>query len=51
MSIQIGTSGWHYPHWVGHLYPAELGSQEWLKYYARHFGDRLAVILQQLVNA
>lgn len=37
MSIQVGTSGWHYPHWVDRFYPAELGSQDWLQYYARHF--------------
>lgn len=37
MSIQVGTSGWHYPHWVDRFYPAELGSQDWLRYYARHF--------------
>jgi uncharacterized protein YecE (DUF72 family) len=37
MSIRIGTSGWHYPHWVGAFYPAELGSKDWLHYYARHF--------------
>jgi len=51
MNIRIGTSGWHYPHWVDRFYPAELGSQHWLEYYARHLADRLAAILQQLVNA
>ena len=37
MSIHIGTSGWHYPHWVGHFYPAELHSRDWLAHYARQF--------------
>jgi len=27
MSIHIGTSGWHYPHWVERFYPTELRSQ------------------------
>jgi uncharacterized protein YecE (DUF72 family) len=37
MSIHIGTSGWHYGHWIDHLYPAELHSDDWLAHYARHF--------------
>jgi len=35
--IYIGTSGWHYPHWVGPFYPEHMPSEEFLSYYARHF--------------
>jgi uncharacterized protein YecE (DUF72 family) len=37
MSIHIGTSGWHYPHWVERFYPAQLHRRDWLAYYARNF--------------
>ena len=37
MSIHVGTSGWHYRHWIDHFYPAELRSNDWLAYYARRF--------------
>jgi uncharacterized protein YecE (DUF72 family) len=36
-ATHIGTSGWHYKHWRGVFYPAELRIQDWLEYYARHF--------------
>ena len=36
--IFIGTSGWHYPHWVGRFYPEEMPSEEFLSYYTSHFG-------------
>ncbi len=36
--IHIGTSGWHYPHWVGPFYPSGMASEEFLPFYARHFG-------------
>lgn len=32
--IRVGTSGWHYAHWRGPFYPAELSSRQWLAYYA-----------------
>ena len=35
--IHIGTSGWHYPHWVGPFYPQNLPSREFLSYYAQSF--------------
>jgi len=35
--IYIGTSGWHYPHWVGPFYPRNMGREEFLPYYVRHF--------------
>lgn len=34
--IHIGTSGWHYPHWVGPFYPRTLSSDHFLSYYAQH---------------
>lgn len=33
----IGTSGWHYKHWKGGFYPANLPTSGWLKYYADRF--------------
>jgi uncharacterized protein YecE (DUF72 family) len=35
--IHIGTSGWHYKHWKGTFYPADLPSTKWLPWYADHF--------------
>jgi uncharacterized protein YecE (DUF72 family) len=35
--VLIGTSGWHYKHWRGGLYPAPLPVREWLTYYAERF--------------
>lgn len=35
--IRIGTSGWHYSHWIGRFYPEKLRKDAWLEYYARHF--------------
>ena len=35
--VRIGTSGWHYKHWVGRFYPEELRKEDWLEFYARHF--------------
>src|SRR6266566_4175356 len=35
--IEIGTSGWVYPHWVGRFYPSDLPAREQLSYYAQHF--------------
>lgn len=37
MECFIGTSGWHYEHWRGIFYPAELAKAKWLEFYARHF--------------
>jgi uncharacterized protein YecE (DUF72 family) len=34
--IYIGTSGWHYPHWVGPWYPSGMASEEFLPFYDRH---------------
>lgn len=35
--IRIGTSGWHYKHWVGPFYPVGLRPTGFLAHYARHF--------------
>ena len=36
-TIRIGTSGWHYDHWAGPFYPADLPKDRWLEYYAQSF--------------
>jgi uncharacterized protein YecE (DUF72 family) len=36
-NIRIGTSGWHYGHWSGPFYPADLPKDKWLEYYAQYF--------------
>ena len=36
-AIQVGTSGWHYPHWKGPFFPGDLVKKRWLPYYAEHF--------------
>jgi uncharacterized protein YecE (DUF72 family) len=33
--IYIGTSGWHYAHWVGPFYPEDAPPDAFLAYYAR----------------
>ncbi len=35
--IRIGTSGYHYKHWVGTFYPAKTPASKMLNYYVRHF--------------
>ena len=35
--IHVGTSGWHYRHWVGPFYPMGTRPGAFLDYYARHF--------------
>lgn len=35
--IHIGTSGWHYAHWRGPFYPADLPPAKMLTWYAAHF--------------
>lgn len=35
-NIYIGTSGWHYPHWIGPFYPPGMPTKEFLSYYAQH---------------
>jgi len=35
--IHIGTSGWQYGHWKNNFYPADIGTEEMLSYYAGRF--------------
>ncbi len=35
--IHIGTSGWHYSHWVGPFYPDGTASADFLAYYVERF--------------
>ena len=39
MTVQVGTSGFHYKHWRNRFYPQDLPSSKWLDYYCRHFGS------------
>ena len=35
--IRIGTSGYHYQHWVGPFYPPKTPAAKMLEHYVRHF--------------
>ncbi|MFW6151121.1 MAG: DUF72 domain-containing protein [Chloroflexota bacterium] len=35
--VHIGTSGWHYSHWRGPFYPADLQPSRFLEYYVGRF--------------
>jgi len=35
--VYIGTSGWHYEHWSGSFYPADLPKSRFLEYYQQFF--------------
>jgi uncharacterized protein YecE (DUF72 family) len=35
--IYIGTSGWHYNHWIGSFYPKEIKGYSELKYHSEYF--------------
>ena len=35
--IRIGTSGWHYDHWVGPFYPDHMKPADFLAFYAERF--------------
>src|SRR5947199_9930197 len=35
--IRIGTSGWHYKHWIGRYYPEDIKPAAMLEYYLRDF--------------
>jgi uncharacterized protein YecE (DUF72 family) len=39
MSYYIGTMGWSYDFWKGPLYPVGASSEEYLKYYSKHFNS------------
>jgi uncharacterized protein YecE (DUF72 family) len=36
--IRVGTSGWHYKHWLGKFYPERLPPANMLAWYSREFG-------------
>ncbi len=36
-TIRIGTSGWHYDHWICRFYPQTMRKENWLEYYAQRF--------------
>lgn len=36
-AIRIGTSGWHYKHWIGPFYPPKLPASRMLEYYFERF--------------
>lgn len=36
-TLRIGTSGWHYKHWVGTFYPQRTAASKMLSYYYEHF--------------
>ena len=36
-NIRIGTSGWHYKHWVGNFYPEKFPASKMLAYYYEKF--------------
>ncbi|MGN6292899.1 MAG: DUF72 domain-containing protein [Chitinophagaceae bacterium] len=35
--IHIGTSGWHYKHWKGAFYPADIKDKEQFAFYSKKF--------------
>jgi len=35
--VLVGTSGWHYKHWVGPVYPKGLAASKMLAWYSRSF--------------
>jgi uncharacterized protein YecE (DUF72 family) len=35
--IYVGTSGWHYKHWVGNFYPAGTQSKDFTQHYLQYF--------------
>ena len=36
-AIHIGTSGWHYKHWLGDFYPERYATDKMFSWYAREF--------------
>ncbi|MFN3975023.1 MAG: DUF72 domain-containing protein [Dehalococcoidia bacterium] len=36
-AVWVGTSGWHYAHWLGLFYPNNLPTSRWFAYYAQRF--------------
>lgn len=36
-AVHIGTSGWHYKHWLGTFYPAKTAASRMFEFYAERF--------------
>jgi uncharacterized protein YecE (DUF72 family) len=36
-AVHVGTSGWHYKHWVGTFYPERTPASKMFAYYSEHF--------------
>jgi uncharacterized protein YecE (DUF72 family) len=36
-NIHIGTSGWHYDHWIGPFYPEKFPKKDFLDFYSENF--------------
>ena len=36
-NIYIGTSGWHYKHWIGTFYPSGITANQQFEHYAKFF--------------
>lgn len=39
--LRIGTSGWAYKHWIDRFYPDDLKPDDYLRYYAQEFTEKL----------
>ena len=37
MKVHIGTSGWHYKHWIGTFYPPDMRPAQMLRWYSERF--------------
>jgi len=35
--VHIGTSGWHYKHWIGPFYPSKMPPAKMLRFYTEYF--------------
>lgn len=36
-AVWVGTSGWHYKHWIGNFYPERLPASKMFAHYREHF--------------
>lgn len=37
LAVRIGTSGWHYKHWLGAFYPEGTPASRMLEFYCQQF--------------
>lgn len=54
MKIHIGTSGWHYKHWLGVFHPAGTPPAQMFQFYAQRFGAiiwRLSTFISTTIPA